>query len=236
VILQSWNIQAGGGTRIAAIMTSISRHAADTVVLGETTATRLPELSASLRKLGFTSIHAPRPPERKRGILIASKRPFEVREPSAKASVETHRWVEAWFPEERLGLAGIYFPDTAKPIAALWPRVHEAALRRRDEPFLLVGDLNSGHGAFDTDGADLSSDPWFTAMPFHGMVDLWRHKNRHARQFTWYSNHRGKRRGFRLDHAFGTAALRRRVRRVWYSHDERRAGTSDHSALLVSIR
>lgn len=236
MILQAWNIQAGGGTRIAAILSSIARHAADTVVLAETTPARLDELGEALRSRGFTAIHAPRPPERKRGIMIASKRPFEPREPSAAGVTDTHRWVEAWFPRERIGLAGIYFPDTAKPIAALWPRVHEAALRRRDEPYLVVGDLNSGHGAFDTEGGDLSSEPWFTAMPFHGMIDLWRHKNRDAREFTWYSNHRGKRRGFRLDHAFGTTAIRRRVRKAWYSHAERLARTSDHSALLLSIR
>jgi len=236
VIVQSWNIQAGGGTRMTAILASIARHAADTVVLAETTTTRLGELTAGLRSLGFASFHAPEPPARKRGILLASKRPFVPRDVSATRRVEPHRWVEAWFPKERFGLAGIYFPDTAKPIQALWPRVHEAARRRREEPFLLVGDLNSGHGAFDTEGAELSSEPWFTAMPYHGMTDLWRHKHRDVREYTWYSNHTGRRRGFRLDHAFGTASLRRRVRTIWYSHDERLAGTSDHSPLLLSLR
>lgn len=217
-------------------MKSIARNAADTVVLGETTPTRLEELKTGLRALGFSTFHAPEPPARKRGILLASKRPFEKREASALGPVERHRWVEAWFPNEHLGLAGIYFPDTSKPIQALWPRVHEAATRRRHEQFLLVGDLNSGHGAFDTEGADLSSDPWFTAMPFHGMVDLWRHKHRDEREYSWYSKHSGRRRGFRLDHAFGTLSVRRRVRGVWYSHEERLAKTSDHSALLLSLR
>ena len=96
MIVQSWNIQAGGGTRMKAIMTSIAKNAADTVVLGETTSTRLAELKTSLAKLGFSTIHAPVPPDRKRGMLIASKRPFEIREPSASGEVEAHRWLEAW--------------------------------------------------------------------------------------------------------------------------------------------
>jgi exonuclease III len=236
VLIHSWNVQAGGGTRVDKIVDVITRHAADTVVLGETTAGRLDDLLAGLAKLGYKWIAAPRPAGNARGVMIASKIEFEQRSPSAARRVPDHRWCEVWFPRRRLGLAGLYFPDTAKPIAEFWPRVLEAADRRRDDSFVLVGDLNSGQSVLDSEGRELRSDPWFTAMPFHGMIDLWRHTNRDQREYTWYSNHRGRRNGFRIDHAFGTRSVRRRLRRAWYSHEERMGAVSDHSSLLVDLR
>lgn len=218
------------------VLETIARHGADTVVLTETTADRHDELGAGLRTLGFGAPAGVAPADRARGVLIASKRPFERREPSATDRIPEHRWSEVWFPRERLGLAGVYFPDTAKPIAEFWPFVHQAALRRRDENFLLIGDLNSGQSILDTHGRDLGSDPWFTAMPFHGMFDLWRHRHRDRREYTWYAKNRGRRFGFRLDHAFGTAGVRRRLRNAWYSHGERTRRISDHSSLLVALR
>jgi exonuclease III len=236
VLIHSWNIQAGGGTRLREILATIDAHGADTLVLGETTRTRIGDLTDGLRALGFTGLHAPELRNNDRGVLIASKRPFEVRSPSAKRKVPGHRWAEVWFPGKGITLAGIYFPDTAAPIAALWPRVHEAAQMRREEPYLLVGDLNSGSSLVDAEAYAFASDPWFSAMPYHGMVDLFRHKHRDRREYSWYSKRGEKRNGFRLDHAFGTLAIRRRVRNVWYSHSEREHRVSNHSSLLVAIR
>ena len=236
MLIHSWNIQAGGGTRIERILRVIAEHGADTLVLNETTHHRLPALLAGLRDLGFTAIAPATQRPGERGVLIASKQPFAHRKPSAAGAVPPHRWCEVWFPDSKLRLAGLYFPHDAPRIKALWPRVHEAALRRRNERYLLVGDLNSGQTAFDAESGTLSSDPWFTAMPSLGMTDLWRHRNRDAREYTWLSPGRsGHRVGFRIDHAFGSASVRRRVRKVWYSHTEREDRTSDHSSLLVAI-
>ncbi len=218
------------------ILRVIAGHGADTVVLGETTATRLDELRRGLETLQYRAVLAPRPPGTARGVLIASRCDFTAMPPSARRRVPEHRWCEVWFPRQKLRLAGIYFPDTAKPIAAFWPRVHEAARRMRDDAYLIVGDLNSGQSVLDTEGAVLRSDPPFSAMPFHGMFDLWRHIHRDVREYTWFSNHKGKRRGFRIDHAFGTRRVRRRLRRAWYSGDERVERASDHSSLLVELR
>jgi len=236
MLIHSWNIQAGGGTRISRVLDVIAAHGADTVVLNETTAARLDELRRGLEKLRFGTVLAPRPPGTARGVMIASKHAFTAMPPSARRRVPAHRWCEAWFPRQKLRLAGIYFPDTAKPIAEFWPRVHEAARRMRDDSYLMVGDLNSGQSVLDTEGAVLGSDPLFSAMPFLGMFDLWRHVNRDLREYTWFSNHRGNRRGFRLDHAFGTRHVRRRLRRALYSSEERVQRVSDHSSLLVEIR
>ena len=65
-----------------------------------------------------------------------------------------------------------------------------------------------------------------------GFCDLWRHRYPDGREFSWYS-HRGN--GFRIDHAFLSPALARRAGTVRYSHDERLAGLSDHSALILEL-
>jgi exodeoxyribonuclease-3 len=41
--------------------------------------------------------------------------------------------------------------------------------------------------------------------------------------------------GFRIDHAFLSATLAARVGSIRYSHDERLAGISDHSPLILDL-
>lgn len=65
-----------------------------------------------------------------------------------------------------------------------------------------------------------------------GFIDAWRARYPERREFSWY-NHRGN--GFRLDHAFCSAGLFASVRNVYYSHDERTRGISDHSAMIVDL-
>jgi exonuclease III len=65
-----------------------------------------------------------------------------------------------------------------------------------------------------------------------GFRDVWRDRYPEGREYSWYS-HRGN--GFRIDHAFASPRLARRIGAIRYSHDERTTGLSDHSALLVEI-
>lgn len=236
MLIHAWNIRAAAPGTLPRTLEVIATHNADTLVLGEVTRSNHSPLSAALRGLGYTHLHSGRPAGRARGVMIASKVAFAETDISAGSAVDAHRWQEVYFPKKRLRLAGLYFPDTPEPITAFWPRVHEAAGARRADHYLLLGDLNSGHEFFDAESGKLTGDPWFTAMPYYGMYDLWRHKHRDAREYTWYSP-KGKLRssGFRLDHAFGSLAMRRRVREIWYSHDERERRVSDHSSLLLRV-
>ena len=234
----------GGGTRLDRIVKTIVGHDADTLVLTEVTRARLGSLQVALAAHGYAHVVAATPPALGGGILIASRQRFDIRESRCHIVDEDFRWTEVYFAKAQFTLAGIYFPDTRDAIAAFWPPVLRAADVLRDEPVLLVGDFNSGQSHFDVENDTISSDPWFTAMPFHGLHDLWRHDNGDKREYTWFS--RGSRgtkgrqgyapKGFRIDHAFGTLAMRRRVRRAWYSHAERERGESDHSSLLIDVR
>ena len=236
MLILSWNIMQGGGRRMRDILATIEGHRADTVALSEVSATRHGELRAGLEALGFAHVHAPALPQGQRGVLIASKSAFRKQPSRESHGLPHHRWAEVRFAQKRFTLVCTYFPDTGPAIRAFWPKAHEVCAKLSRDPVLLVGDLNSGQSALDAERGTLSSNPWFTAMPLLGFTDLWRHRHRSRLEYSWYSKRGGADlNGFRIDHAFGTDALRRRVRRCEYSHDERTRGISDHSALLVSV-
>ncbi len=227
----------GGGTRLDRIVDTIAGHDADTLVLTEVTPTRSAALAARLKTLGYRAVVPTAPPAGRGGVMIASRLAFTMRRQSRVQGAGAYRWAEVRFTKARFTLVGVYFPDTPKAIASFWPHALAAVDPLRDAAVLLVGDFNSGQSHFDAEGQAISSDRWFTAMPFHGFADLWRHTNGDAREYTWYSQGSGGTpRGYRIDHAFGTASLRRRVRKAWYSHDERLRRDSDHSSMLISVR
>jgi exodeoxyribonuclease-3 len=74
-------------------------------------------------------------------------------------------------------------------------------------------------------------------MSQFGWTDLWRRFNGNAKEYTWYSKRKGgvPRNGFRIDHAFASPAMLPRVVNCRYSHEEREAGVSDHSVLVLEI-
>ena len=233
----SWNILSGGGTRIARISEVIGAHGADTVALSEVTEKRTAELRAALEALGFGYFHVPPIPARARGVLVASKAAFVAHKHGPRNALPEHRWAVVSFPGKRFTLVNTYFPATGPGVREFWPQVHAACSELRKRAVLLVGDLNSGHSAFDAQRGTLSGDPWFNAMPSLGYTDLWRHRHRSSIEYSWFSQRGGRSmNGFRIDHAFGTEALRRRVRSVHYSHAERADRTSDHSSLIVTLQ
>jgi exonuclease III len=231
----SWNILQGGGKRISDVVAAIDAHKADTVVLGEISQQRSGELLGALAKSGYTVASGLSLPAGQRGVLVASREEFVAR-PAPEPRLESHRWVEAHFPRRQLTVVGAYFPDHVAGLKMFWPDALKACTRLRSSPTLITGDLNSGHALLDTQGRFVSSDQWFLAMPFHGFTDLWRHKNGRADEYTWYSPGKKGGNGFRLDHAFGSESLRRRVRACQYCHDNRKPGLSDHSSLIVEVR
>jgi exonuclease III len=238
----SWNIQAAAGERLTRITAQLAAWDADVLALSETTATRVGELTAALKTLGYAHIHAPSHPK-DRGVLIAARHAFKARASRDDLELPGHRWVEVEIDRatRRHGdtakwiLVCAHFPSTGAAIRAFWPKAYAALEQMRERSVLFVGDLNSGSTAFDSTTSELSSDPWFTAMPLLGYTDLWRRQHRAALEYTWESTHKngGK---FRIDHAFGTEALRRRVRDCRYLHEGRHRDRSDHSAVAVELR
>jgi exonuclease III len=74
----------------------------------------------------------------------------------------------------------------------------------------------------------------FEDLLAQGWIDAWRSRFPEAREFTWLSP--GYKNGFRLDHAFVSPSLNKRVTEVCYSHREREEKITDHSVMLIELK
>ena len=144
------------------------------------------------------------------------------------------RWLDIDLPEHGFGCGALHIlclvpklkdgvPGQAK--TRFWNAVFGAAAARLHEPFLLVGDLNTGAHRVDETGKTFVCAEHFGKLSAPGWTDMWRHHNPGATEWTWYSKLNGGARGngFRLDHAFATR------RRAWL-RASRRAGIRMWSA------
>jgi exonuclease III len=126
------------------------------------------------------------------------------------------------------------YPGEAK--ARFWNAVLEAAEARVHDPFLFIGDLNTGLRGIDENGKTFVCAEHFGRLSALWM-DMWRCHNPGMTEWTWYSKLKGGARGngFRIDHCFAAPKIASRVRSCRYSHTEREAGISDHSIVIVDV-
>ncbi len=97
---------------------------------------------------------------------------------------------------------------------------------------LAAGDFNTCRPYLDEAGAIDRTAHYMDKMAEIGFCDLWRRRNPELREYSWFST-RGN--GFRIDHAFLSDALAARTGMIRYSHEERLAGISDHSPLILEL-
>jgi len=245
----SWNIRAGGGSRIRAIADQISRWGADVVALSEFRGTPpSADLARALADRGLThqlctaSVHLPRV----NALLVASRWPVaRVRLRSAPIA-DPGRWLlaevagpvpislGAMHVPNRVTGRKFHFLDAVLGVAHTWRR----------GPALLVGDTNSGLIDLDEEvpAFNTEEDGWIRGLEAAGWADAFRFLRGTERAYTWYSPNGGN--GFRIDQAFVNRPLRPRLssaRYVWGASAEpavdppRRHALSDHAALLVDL-
>jgi exodeoxyribonuclease-3 len=226
----TWNIRAGGGTRLVRIAQAIAAHDADVLVLTEYRsgeAGRL--LRAVLRDQGYGWFSPVDPPGTRNGVLIAARS-----RPRLAAHVAEHvpePWRMLAVTIGRVRLFGIYMPNLKAKIP-YWEAFIEASTPHSGGRALALGDFNTCRAYVDEPGATDVTALFLDKIQVAGFRDVWRDRYPDGREYSWYS-HRGN--GFRIDHAFASPLLARRIGVVRYSHDERTTGLSDHSALLVEI-
>jgi exodeoxyribonuclease-3 len=229
--LLTWNIRHGGGTRLPRIQAALARHSADIVVLTEYRGGDIgTRLRGELELLGYRHTTAVVPPARQNGVLIAAKRPFRSHGMLSNRVPEPHRMVEVEFPSFRL--TGVYLPNQAKKVP-YWDEIVAASAARAHERALVMGDFNTTRHYLDEAGALCVTSRYMDEMEQIGFCDVWRHHHPDRREYSWFST---KGNGFRLDHAFCSRTLTSHAAGVHYSHDERRAGVSDHSLLVTDLR
>ncbi len=228
--LLAWNIRQGGGARLAAIAAALARHDADVLVLSEyrggEAALRLREMLAAL---GYRHATAAMPPPGRNGVLIASRRRFRTHAVLCETVPEPYKMVAVEFA--RLRLCGIYMPNL-KAKVPYWEALL-AALAAAEGNVLAIGDFNTCRPYLDEAGMFDKTGYFMDRIAAIGFRDLWRERHPDGREYSWYSS-RGN--GFRIDHAFLSPDLARRAGTVVYSHEERLAGLSDHSPLLLELK
>jgi exodeoxyribonuclease III len=233
----SWNIKRGGAGREELIAAAVADHAPDVAVLVEYFPDRSAPLVELLATQGFRWTHAAEPTDAPPRVLIASRTPIEPVPPSAPDLELCNRWAEVLISSHDLRLAGVYVPVTGNRPGRkrrMWQAVRAAADRRGSEPYMVVGDWNTGDFPLDKSrpGRPFKFTGEHRELLASGYTDAWRHFHPDTAEYSWY-RHDGT--GFRIDHAFVSPSLLPRLKDCKYSHDERVAGVSDHSILIVDL-
>lgn len=245
----SWNIRAGGGSRVAAIADQLSRWAPDVVALSEFRGTPpSADLARTLAEHGLAhqlctaSVRFPRV----NALLVASRWPLaRVRLRSGPAG-DAGRWLlaevagpvaitlGAMHVPNRVTGRKFHFLDAVLGVAHTWRR----------GPALLVGDTNSGLIDLDEEvpAFNTEEDGWVRGLEAAGWADAFRCLRGSERAYTWYSPNGGN--GFRIDQAFVNRALRPRLLSAHHEWGAvagqsaarmPRHALSDHAALLVDL-
>jgi len=149
--IASWNILDGGGRRVPGIAATLLEEEPDVVVLGEFKANRSgKELRWLLEERGLKHQATASNDSQLKSVLVASRFPIAL-EPFPEWPVDhSHRLVAGRI--QGIRILGTYFPATPPFIAQMFEPLHQATLRLRDAPTLLLGDLNAGSNPEDTGG------------------------------------------------------------------------------------
>ncbi len=254
--LVTWNVagRVGRQPEQAQVLAAIE---ADVVALQEVTARTLPAWRAALAAAGLDACvtalppRAPTPRRKVLGVLVAAREPLEHL--PGPAELPWPERVLCCVTADGIEVVNVHSPIAPAPELAK-VRTHEAVAEylaeRPPAPRILCGDLNTPRRELP-DGDVLSfardtigrlrperGERWDRAerllvrdLREQGWVDAFRALHGYAdREASWtFSGDRG---GWRLDHV-----LVRGLRPVAsaYAHDWRRAGLSDHSALVAEL-
>jgi exonuclease III len=258
-VVVSWNV-AGRVRSIQEQASALAQRPADLVALQEVRATALAAWRSELEALGFEHVVAtlgdlaPREPERRLGVLVASRTPLEPLAPLDELPwPERHLAVRATLDGAPVELHDLHAPMSSKAeqvkIRTL-ETVHAALATPSDVPRILVGDLNtpqyeSREGDVQTfartrsgrmrpdygerhDAAELAL---IVGLREHGYVDAFRELHGYERRDrSWLYPHRKT--GYRLDHVIARGL---RVLACEYEHGWRDAGLSDHAAIWADL-
>ncbi|MBZ5620023.1 MAG: endonuclease/exonuclease/phosphatase family protein [Acidobacteriia bacterium] len=240
-----WNIQHGGGARLTRIVEEVSAYDPDVVAVTEFRAIPGVALCAGLKERGLPNVETTHPRGNQNGIAVFSRTPMRRTRPCPAPSESLVRWLDIDLPEYGFGIgilhvmaagsAKKHLTNIAK--VRFWDAMLQAAEVRLQEPFLFVGDWNTGAHRLDETGKTFVCAEHFGRLSTLGWADMWRHRNPGMAEWTWFSTLKGGARGngFRVDHAFATPSLMPRITSCRYSHAEREARISDHSLMIVEV-
>jgi exodeoxyribonuclease III len=223
------NIRHGGGKRAAALVRWLLAANGDVLVLTEW------KSSGPGREISEALVHQDYyvnsfANEGANGILVASRSPISSTD-AAPAGHSRGSLRLVTVEGSPIRILAAYFPQSYAK-AAFFASSMRLANEYAGVPFLLIGDLNTGDNSIDRtmNGVPFHCADDFQALSAAGLRDLWREQHgEDAREFSWSS----PKNSFRIDHAFGSAALRAADCR--YDREPRDCRITDHSALIVCV-
>lgn len=245
--LLSWNILHGGTGRRQRIVDALRAHNPDVIALSEFRAAPGAWILAALAPEWPHSICA-HAEGLGNGLCVISRTPLVRHVPCIKLPHAGGCWVDVELPAYGflLGVRHILCSAPKTETRAYgadkvryWNAVLRAARAQISTSMLLIGDWNSGTRRLDDERGKtlIVGCEQFDRLSELGWTDLWRERNPGPTEWTWYSRLKGGARGygFRIDHAFASPPLHARVQTCRYSHLERDAAISDHSAVIIEL-
>ena len=228
--LLAWNIRQGGGSRLPQIADALRHHDADAVVLSEYRGgPSAPRLCAALHALGYRYATTLVPPPSRNGVLVAARCPFREHGAVDMGLAEPYRMISVDFTTFRL--IAIYMPNFLAKIPYCEALI-DALSSQSANRALAIGDFNTCRPYLDEAGAIDATAHYMDAIEQIGFCDLWRHRYPDRCEYSWFST---KSNGFRIDHAFLSQESAACAGTVFYSQEERIAGLSDHSPLVLEL-
>jgi exonuclease III len=249
----TWNIQGGGGKRIASIVAEVAQLQPDVVGLTEVTFGNLELLRRSLVDQGFEHIATTCAAGNTNSVLLASKLPFTVVDD--RVAHDQERWLAIELKNPNIKVLCVHIPGGTdnkfdadgiglsgkKRKELLWDEVIRYARQHRGDNAILLGDFNTGL-AEDAQGTPFVLSDYMRVLRFEKYVDTWRYLNPKAREFTWYTKRKNKEtstsedyNGFRLDYVFVSPALRDGILDAQHVHEVRTNRVSDHAIVIADI-
>lgn len=226
------NIRHGGGTkdRMDNLVARLLSYDADVLVVSDFRANKHGvRLIDELERSGYATSH-PGAEATQNSVLIASRSLIQRSWSFPGALDGRHLWCA---DTTGIAICGVYMPQKCEKL----PYWESLILRaRRSGIDLCIGDFNTGNNDLDKDpeGSRFIGPEMPGRFIDSGYVDVWRSLHPRRREYSWFSP--GAYNGFRIEHAYATPKLARRVSTCEFDQTPRIRGESDHAALIVSLR
>lgn len=233
VKLLTLNICHGGGRRDERIIELLRVEQPDVAVLTEyrtnATGTRLIK---ALATLGLQYVAGGGAAPNTNSIVLVARTPVATRDVRiALSPLHAHRLVLA--DVSGALVCGAYFPLN-KAKEAFWRDEFLPFVRSLEhQPCVLIGDFNTGQHLVDEVGRTFFGAQYIDELRGLGWTDAWRSQHPDGREYSWFSKAGN---GFRVDHCWLSRSMESRLIEARYVHSTRVDGTSDHSALVVTLR
>lgn len=229
MIITTWNIRHGGGTRTKELNKVFKNYASDIFIITEFRNNQNKKLIEQyLREIGYKYFAYSESYPKTNTVMIASRKSIQI-EHFEELKENKQRIVKVKCNE--LLIYGCYFPqqNLKKPV---FDFLISELKKYKGKDIVMMGDFNTGKHYIDENKSSFYCSNYLDKMEENGVVDAWRYINKDKREFSWYSNAGN---GFRIDHCFISHSLKNNISNCFYVHDVREKKYSDHSLMSIKL-